>query len=363
MTAVIPKLEMAHDAQALDRLAAIEPGEHWIVSCILPLSPEFRFRGRYLAELKNQIRDVRDRTASAEFSHADREAIERDCERIVGLVRARGQVPDVPGLALFACEALGLLVSLPLPRPSRLSLVIDHVPHLRELRAVEVEFGRVITVVVERMHARLFEVDAWGAEELPGSVPSATRGGKFHSERHESPGWGEKEFHARIARERERHYDAIVHRLKDLDRERPIRGIVLAGHTRDLSGLARFLDESLAQRLIGTVRFDARTATAGKVKDATFGLYAKHERESETARVADLLSSVGEGWAVNGVQATMRALARGQLRTLFVRAETEAAEADEAIEEALAQRVGVVLVHEPDTAAKIKHLAGFLRFR
>jgi peptide subunit release factor 1 (eRF1) len=41
----------------------------------------------------------------------------------------------------------------------------------------------------------------------------------------------------------------------------------------------------------------------------------------EFARFQDAIAS---GWAVNGVQPTLRALARGQVHTLFVQADAEA---------------------------------------
>jgi len=60
------------------------------------------------------------------------------------------------------------------------------------MMTVEQGLGRVLVVVVDRAHARFFEVGANDphAVELPGLSSPAMRGGKFHSDRQGGPGWG-----------------------------------------------------------------------------------------------------------------------------------------------------------------------------
>ena len=41
---------------AVERLAAIEPGKHWVVTCYLKLEPRDRSRGKYLIKMKNRVR-------------------------------------------------------------------------------------------------------------------------------------------------------------------------------------------------------------------------------------------------------------------------------------------------------------------
>jgi peptide subunit release factor 1 (eRF1) len=100
--------------------------------------------------------------------------------------------------------------------------------------------------------------------------------------------------------------------------------------------------------------------------------------------------SVGTGWAVNGARETLAALGRGQVRTLLIREDLDGAGfrcrdtgrlvlakgdcagegapdpvrdlVDEAVEEALHQRIQVVVIRDPDVAAAVDGLAAFLRF-
>jgi peptide subunit release factor 1 (eRF1) len=104
-----------------------------------------------------------------------------------------------------------------------------------------------------------------------------------------------------------------------------------------------------------------------------------------------MLEGEGSGWAVNGLDETLHALARGQVRTLLVNADTAepgfrcgdsgrlartARECrgegepvpvldvvDDAIEEALRQGVDINVVYETEARASVDGLAALLRFR
>ena len=106
--------------------------------------------------------------------------------------------------------------------------------------------------------------------------------------------------------------------------------------------------------------------------------------------VGELEGLQASGWAVNGVEPTLRALFQGQVRTLIVDQDAEqpgyrlpgsgrlttapsglksegepipvADVLDDAIEDALRQRCRVAVVHGDD-ASLVEHAAAILRFR
>ncbi len=363
MTSLSRKIETDEQDQLIDQIAAIEPGRHWVVSCYIQLNAQARQRNRYLAEVKGQIRLVSDQLQSRLLPDAERRAVLRDLERVAGVVLEPQQVPRSPGVAVFACEALGLFAVIPLAQVRRTRVLVDREPHLRELIGSMQQFGRVLTVVIDRDHARIFQVTAGGATEVPDLTGLALRGGRFHSDPQDSPGWGEKHYHNRITRERERHYEALVRRLRQVEYQHAARGIVIAGGVRDVAGFTRFLDPTLGSRVLGSVRLSPPRVTPTEVQTATLAVCRAADLEQDRTEVARMLEGLGDGWGVNGVQATTRALSRGQLRTLIVNAQSEAAEVDEAIDEALGQHVRVVIVEDQATAARIKHLSGVLRFK
>jgi peptide subunit release factor 1 (eRF1) len=191
--------------------------------------------------------------------------------------------------------------------------------------------------------------------------------------------------------ERHRHCAAVAHHLEQLTRTLPARGIVLAGPRKEVAALTPFLSHELAGRVLGTAALNPTAVTAAGVQVAALAAASEHDRAEELALVSSLAESIGAGWAVEGPHDTLHALARGQLRTLLVRADLEGggyrcsasgrlvlAKAncrgegeptpvldvvDEAVEEALGQGIEVIVVHDSMAAEAIDGLAGVLRFR
>ncbi len=377
-------------AAALARLAAADAGSHQVVSCYLKLEPRDRSRGKYLIKLKNRIRTVEDGLPRLALSREVREEIGRDLGRVQEALRNAATLPATRGVAVFACEGIGLFDVIPLPVVHRSRLGVDVRPLVRELASVEDEFGRLLTAVVDRTSARFFEVTAYDTRELPGLRSSNTRGGRFHGDQN-GPGWGEHTYNNRIREEKQRHFEAVARQLFAIDRAHPAHGIVLAGTGTEAAAVQPFLHSYLAERLMGSVKLNPKDATPSTVHDATLAVRESYERATERLVVDEVTERAGEGWAVNGVSETLRALSRGQVRSLLVDADVsmpgvrfsesgalglEARDGrgqgdavpvldvlDDAIEEALRQHVDVNVVYEADARERIDGLAALLRFR
>jgi len=377
-------------AAQLARLTRVHPGEHRVISCYIKLEPRDRARGKYLIKLKNRVRAVMDGLGRLGLDRAVREAAERDLGRVVDHLRNPADLPPTQGLAVFACEAVDLFEMMPLPLVHRSRLGVDRTPLVRELASVEDEFGRLLAVVFDRTSARFFDVTAYEALELPGLRADSTRGARFRGER-DSAGWGEHTYNNRIREEKQRHFEAIARELFALDRRRPVHGVILASAGADANAVRPFLHAYLAERVLGTMKATPKEATAARVHQEALAVREEWERASERALVARLGERLGAGWAVNGIPPTLRALARGQVRSLLVHA--DAAEpgfrcsdtgrlalserecrgegvplpvldvVDDAIEEALRQGVDVNVVYDPGACREIAGLAGVLRFR
>jgi peptide subunit release factor 1 (eRF1) len=255
---------------------------------------------------------------------------------------------------------------------------------------VEDEFGRLLTVVLDRMGARFFEVTAYDTQELPSLRADSTRGKRFHSDKAGTM-WGEHTYHNRIRTEKQRHYEAIARQLFNIDRRHPAHGIVIAGTGTDAGAVEPFLHNYLVERVIGTARLNPKDASPAAVHAATLAVREAWERQSERTLAHEMLESFGKGWAVNGIDPTLRALARGQVRSLLV--DADASEpgfrcgdsgrlarterecrgegepvpvldvVDDAIEEALRQGLDVNVVYEPEAREAVQGLAALLRFR
>jgi peptide subunit release factor 1 (eRF1) len=380
------------DVPALvQRLTAIVPGRHRILSCYVRLEPRDRIRDNYLIAFKNRMKGLHGDPMMSLLPREERVAVERDLDRILHYLGHAQDLPHALGLAIFACEELGLFELVCLARAHRTRLILDDTPWIAELVASEQEILPILTVVIDRAHARFFEVTSSRTEELSGLVSGSTRGGKFHSDWGDSPGWGEQNYRRRLEEEHHRHYADIVQRVEALLRSRPTRGIVIAGPTDHMSGLVRFLPERVAQRVLGTARLNPTAVGIAELEAAAPAVAHEHDRKLLATELEALDEAVGSRWAVNGPRETLGALHRGQVRTLFVRDNLEGQGfrcstsgrlvlakgdcrnegdpqpvrdlVDESIEEALRQRVRVVMVPDGAGAEAVDGLAATLRFR
>ncbi len=374
---------------ALEQLLSFKPDGDQVVSCYVRLEPEDRTRRKYLIELKDAAKAIRENLGSLE--RAARHAVERDLVRILEYLETPKDLPPTRGLALFASAPLKLFAAVPLPQVYRTRLAVDRVPRVEELIATRQEFGHVLVAVLDRMHARLFDVTALEAVELRCCRSAGMRGGKFHSDRQGSPGWGEAVYHSRIREEEHRHYELVAQELSASDREHPAHSVILAGPGTVPTTLLRFLPPTLSDRVIGTAKLNPQHVTPAMVYSAALAVREARERDAERALVTAVERGLGIGWAENGARQTLRALARGQVRTLIVRHDVRGSGfrctgsgrlvlaavdcgtegeplpvpdiVSEAIEEALRQRVSVVIIRDPEAAKAIDGLAALLRFR
>jgi peptide subunit release factor 1 (eRF1) len=273
----------------------------------------------------------------------------------------------------------------------RSRLAVDSTPLVRELASAEEEFGRLLTVVLDRASARFFEVTAFDTRELLGLRADSTRGKRFHGDQNGSGGWGEHTYNNRIRQEKQRHYESIARELFAIDRRQPTHGIVLAGPGPEAGAVAPFLHTYLVERLIGTARLNPKVVTPAAVHATTLAVRESYERSSERALVRQMIEGIGSGWGINGITPTLRALSRGQVRSLLVHADASEPGVrcgesgrlalrerecrgegepvpvldvvDDAIEEALRQGVDVNVVYEPEARDEIEGLGALLRFR
>lgn len=375
----------------LGRLTRLRTDDHRVVTCYLKVEPRDRARGKYLIKLKNRVREVEQALDGLALPKGIRDEVQKDLARVVDALRDPKALPATQGVAVFACAPLKLFELVGLPVVHRSRLAVDRSAMVRELASIEDEIGTLLTVVLDRTAARIFEVTAFGTTELEDVPAVATRGGRFRGDRSDSPGFGEHQYHNRIREEKNRHFAQVAERLFEHHRRHPVHGIVLAGPGKEAGAIAAFLHPYLAERLMGVVSLNPKEVSVPLVHEATLAARTEFERESERNIAHGLEDALGTGWAVEGIAGTLRALGRGQVRTLLVNA--EAAQpgfrsgktgrlallerelsvdgdvhpvldvVDEAIEEALRQRVDVEVLYDEKAQAAVPGLASLLRFR
>jgi len=377
--------------RVLDRLTQVSADQPVVVSCYVRLDVEHRQRKRYLTAVRQRARQLIKQLEAIELDRTALQEVRADLDRIVDWLGKPSHLPGLPGVALFACQRLDLFTVVPLGRVHRNRVTVDRRPALLELFDAQETLDRYLAVVLDRKHARFFAVAADGAEEVSGMASPTRRGGRFRSDRRDAPGWGERQYHNRIASEKNRHYAATAEELARLARTEHPAGLAVMGPTEHTTALLDFLPHGLRDRLMGVARLNPTTTDPAEVAEATWLLQAEWERSDEATLVEAVEAGVSTGWARNGLPATLSALAKGQVRVLVVPEGLEAAGfrcqkssrlvasprhcrgegdpdpvpnlIDAAIDEALRQRAEVRVIDDPKLAGQIDGLAALLRFR
>jgi peptide subunit release factor 1 (eRF1) len=384
---------MASSRQAVDPqdVMRMKPGAHPVVSCYLKLEPRDRNRKKYLVKARNRVKELEYALPSMGWAKRDQDAVRADFARILDFLGDESMLPESQGVAVFACQAMKMFQVRPLPRVHRSRLAVDRTPLVRELAASEAEFGRLFTVTLDRTSALIWEVTAAGTKVVQKVTSEVTRGGRYHAAGARGDATGEHSFHNRIRDEKRRHLEGVAHALFDLDRKSPGHQIVIAAAGNDAAALEPFLHNYLADRLIGLAKLGPKDATSAAVYRLTMEVRAHHAQLSEERHIEELAEGLGTGWAVNGVRETLKALSQGQVRLLLVNGDAvmpgfrsmktgrlstlardlrEDGEVtptvdviDDAIEEALRQRMSLDVMYGADHADAVDGLAGLLRFK
>ena len=352
----------------LERLAAIPPEAGPVVSCYLKLEPRDKTRGKYLIKMKNRVKETAESLSRQPLERAVREAIAADLARMLRWFEEPGSLPPARGVAVFVCGRAGLFEAVPLPQVHRSRLAVAGTALTRELVALEQEFGTILVAACDRTGARLFAVTAFGIVELPGLTSSATRSAKFHGERQTmhagmTGSAGEYAHHGRIREEKHRHYARVAEEIFRIHSQRPLSGLVIAGIGVDAAALVPHLHTYLHDLLFGVVRVNPKTVSPATVREAALALREERKRAWERAHADAVHDAVATGWGVNGLDATLKALGRGQVRTLLADGHDDDARIDDAVEEALAQRAQVDVLYDERARRRVDGLAALLRFR
>ncbi|MGH8623356.1 MAG: hypothetical protein ACRET3_14575, partial [Burkholderiales bacterium] len=174
---------------------------------------------------------------------------------------------------------------------------------------------------------------------------------------------GEHNYHQRIRTEKQRLYAQIADRIFQLNRQKPLSGIVLGSVGVDAGAVIPHLHTYVHDLVFGVVKLNPKQATAAEVRDAALVLREERERAWERAHAEAIKDGGPRGWAVNGLDVTLKALSRGQVRTLLADGHDEDARIDEAVEDALAQRAQVDVLYDDKARRVVDGLAALLRFR
>lgn len=266
-------------------------------------------RDRVRVFLKNELAKAR-RVTSGPAAEADLDWIQAQGEELVAQTRP----PDARGVALFACQALGLREFVPARVPFENSFVVADAPSLRPLAAMLEEAPSALVVFVDAEHARVIPLGPHGAGEevtLQSEVPG----------RHGRGGWAQtaqSRYQRHIQEHRARHFEAVAESLAEAIGSGGVERIILAGEPKNAALLRKSLAPRIAQLVAGSVSAARHEAAAVIVARAT-ELLEQLERGAERIDVDGVLVEAAKSkQAVAGLEETLEAVNRGAVHRLYL---------------------------------------------
>ena len=398
----------------MEKLVSIRPEGSLVTSLYLHLRPQERQNRKYLTIYKDMVKEKKAELERRDLSKDALEGVEEDFKKIEEFLSDPDNLEGCRGIGVFSCAREGIFEVVKLPYVYRNRLMVAPTPLVREITAIEEEFGRVGILLVDRKHIRYFLMDI---ESITESVdffePLATRAHRFHSggsglkgaqgsfqvrlpQRGGGEGmvqhsFGEWRFHMRIREEWHRILklasDAAFEdwKLSKFDK------LVIGGFIEEgLREIENHLHSYLKERLVGYIEVNPSEAKPHEIKEKVLQLLWEKDREEERALLEEVENLKGKGLAVSGTEKVLEMLAIGNVRTLIIPEDyeergylcpkshlaflkpqcpledEEAIEVedivDEVIEEALEQRAQVEVIVEEELRKKMNGLSALLRF-
>jgi peptide subunit release factor 1 (eRF1) len=290
-------------------LAEIRSGDSPVISVYLNTRwADEQQRDRVRLFLKNELRRAR-REASGRTLEADLAWIESEG----GALIARTLFPEAHGIALFACQAVGLREVIPVGMPFEDAWHLADIPHLLPLAALGEEAPPALVAFVDGERARLIPFGWAGADDevtLQSEVPGQHRRGDWAL-------LAQSRYERHIEAHRGQHFEAVAATLAALAERHAATRLVLAGEARMLAAFRDHLPGPLAARIVGTVAGTRYEPAADLVARAA-ALLPVHERAEEAATLDAIVTAAAKGGRAAAGLATMEAVARGAVDRLYL---------------------------------------------
>lgn len=392
----------------INKLLEFKSDKYLITSLYLKLGPKERGNFRYRIALKNLIKEQREKFNERNFTSYALESIESDMKKITNYFDNPDNLSGFRGFALFSSTGEGVWEVFRLPFVYRNRLVVDWSPLVRQLVTINNEFGDIVVVGIDRKKARLFMISLNGVEEiLDFFYPEATRNTKFQAQEGKfrqrvslggvggevAQGLGEYGFQRMIENEKHQHFKHVSERLFEYYKQNKFDWLIIGGIEQVIADFSNHLHTYLKERYLGTISIETNLIKPDELSEKALDLLELTERRNEKRLIKEFEQGLVSGLAVNGLEATLKALTMGQVRILLVaegfihsgficpesrvlvleKSDNLCPEGkmpipvvdvvDEAIEEALGQVAEVEVILDEEAKKEIYGIGAILRFK
>ncbi len=288
------------------------------------------------------VQDAVKRAVDRHRAHPQLEAMRRTLGRVAQAAEVQiGQQgePSARGLAVFACEALGLWRTVTSSLPFKDELCVDGRPHLLQLARLADDVEPALVAFVHAGGAHFYEValgDVVNETTIEGPLPRTHRASGFHPHpvHQRTPGSGfqyereqRNQRHAEEAVERNRR--AAAQHLERMHERDPRAHVVLVGTGDSVASFERHLPERLRQAVLARLpRPPGKEAWKGNGKHELVARVVEkvvqHERAAEAKQVEHVVGeALRGGLAVVGPEDVVLAVNQRRVHRLILEEDFE----------------------------------------
>src|SRR4030067_1141473 len=250
----------------IDKVLGFKSDKYLITSLYLKLSPRERENFKYRITLKNLIKEQRDSLNKRGFTKEALESIDSDLKKIADYIWNPAQVTGCRGLVIFSSAREGVWEVFKLPLVYRSRLVVDRSPLIRQLVTMNGEYG----------------------------------------------------FQRMIENEMHQHFKHVSQRLFDYYKENKFDWLIIGGIEQVIADFSNHLHTYLKGKSLGTMAMGINLIKHDELVEKSLDLLEATERKNEKSLAKEFEQKLVLGLAVNGLEATLKALMMGEVRILLL---------------------------------------------
>lgn len=298
----------------LRELAEFETEHGCAVSLYLNLDPSV---APTPGDVSARVRSLLDEAGKAqaanqhELSHAQRQGVRADLERIRRYYEEEFERGGAHGLAVFAASLDNVWRVLPLLEPVEDGISVGSGLHVAPLVSLVGRGEGALVVAVSRERGQIFELRAGSLEELEDLFEEQPR-------RHDQGGWSQARHQRHIDNLALEHLRAVADHLDAiLRRERGLRAIVVA--SEEARGeFSELLSHEASAAVVGQISAEAH-ATPAQLLQLAVPVLEEWRASAEHDLVEAWRGEVGrDGRASAGWAPTLEAASDGRVATLLI---------------------------------------------
>lgn len=313
----------------LDRLLAFEATTLPVISLYLNGQADDRGRTNFETVLR---RELIPRAKTYAAGSVERQCFDEDVARIQKYLQEDVSA-SANGIAIFACSGAELFETIQLNAPlDNNYLYIYNQPHLYHLTRLDDAYPRYAALVTDANNARIFVFglgETLETEQVKGKKVQRVKVG----------GWSQARYQRRVENAHASHAKEAIDVLDKIVRQDNIKQIIIAGDPQMAPVLQEQMPKHLMDKLVDVMKIDIK-ASEQDVLQTTLDRMREEDAKTDAEKVDRLLREYrSRGLAVAGPEATLEALANGQVDELLISA---------ALEESHAEKVPIDAILAPE---------------